>query len=100
MRSDAAGPADLLDPLSPDCPEDLPCRVQDRELWFAEKPEHLETAKRFCRPCPARAACLRGALERCEPCGVWGGEIFVNGAIVAYKRGRGRPRKTEREVAA
>jgi WhiB family redox-sensing transcriptional regulator len=32
---------------------------------------------------------------------VWGGEIFDRGAIVAYKRGRGRPRKSDpTEVAA
>jgi WhiB family redox-sensing transcriptional regulator len=100
MRPDLAAAAGLLDPLSADCPEDLPCRVQDRELWFAEKPEHLERAKQFCRQCPALYACLRGALDRGEPCGVWGGEIFVGGVIVAHKRGRGRPRKTDREVAA
>jgi WhiB family redox-sensing transcriptional regulator len=90
-----------LDPLSKDCPEDLPCRVQDPDLWFAEGPVDLERAKSFCHTCPARLACLAGALERQEPWGVWGGEIFDRGAIVAHKRGRGRPRKIDRtEVAA
>jgi WhiB family redox-sensing transcriptional regulator len=51
--------------------------------------------------CPARLACLAGALERREPWGVWGGEIFERGVIIARKRPRGRPRKDDRkEVAA
>jgi len=84
-----------LDPLSKECPEDLPCRVQDGELWFADTPTQLELAKTFCRECPARLACLAGAIERREPWGVWGGEIFERGAIVARKRPRGRPRKED-----
>jgi WhiB family redox-sensing transcriptional regulator len=89
-----------LDPLSKDCPENLPCRVQDGELWFAETPASLEVAKAYCRDCPARLACLAGALERREPWGVWGGEIFERGAIVARKRPRGRPRKDDPTVVA
>jgi WhiB family redox-sensing transcriptional regulator len=90
-----------LDPLSRHCPEDLPCRVQNGDLWFAESPADLEQAKAFCRECPARRACLAGAIERHEPWGVWGGEIFERGAVVARKRPRGRPRKDDRrEVAA
>jgi len=45
-------------------------------------------------------ACLSGALERKEPWGVWGGELFVQGVIVARKRPRGRPRKTDIAIAA
>jgi WhiB family redox-sensing transcriptional regulator len=44
-----------------------------------------------------RSACLAGALDRGEPWGVWGGEIFERGVVIARKRPRGRPRK---EVAA
>jgi WhiB family redox-sensing transcriptional regulator len=86
---------DLLDPLSKNCPDDIPCRVLDPDLWFAESPTDLDRAKQLCQDCPARLACLSGALERREPWGVWGGEIFVGGAIVARKRPRGRPRKTD-----
>ena len=90
-----------LDPLAKDCPDDVPCRVQNPDLWFAETPVELEQAKALCLDCPARLACLTGALERREPWGVWGGEIFERGAIVARKRPRGRPRKDDRtEVAA
>jgi WhiB family redox-sensing transcriptional regulator len=69
----------------------VPCRDGDPRLWFAEDPEDLELAKAHCRACPLRAACLAGAIERREPCGVWGGEIFDRGRILAVKRRRGRP---------
>jgi WhiB family transcriptional regulator, redox-sensing transcriptional regulator len=89
-----------MDPLSKECPEDLPCRVLDPEPWFAEAPADLDYAKALCQDCPARVGCLAGALERAEPWGVWGGEIFDSGAVVARKRGRGRPRKSEQPAAA
>lgn len=71
----------------------LPCREHDANLWFAESAHDVEIAKQLCRACPVRAQCLAGALRRQEPWGVWGGEVFVQGRIVAYKRSRGRPRK-------
>ncbi len=73
----------------------VPCRNDDPELWFAEQAGAIEQAKALCQQCPLVAACLQGALDREEPWGVWGGEVFVDGAIVARKRGRGRPRKSE-----
>jgi WhiB family redox-sensing transcriptional regulator len=73
--------------------EELPCRRENPELWFAEAPVDLEKAKVHCVECPLRSACLDGALERREPWGVWGGEIFDRGAVIAHKRPRGRPRK-------
>lgn len=60
-------------------------------LFFSDDPHDLARAKAICARCRARDACLAGALERAEPWGVWGGEIFVDGAIVAIKRRRGRP---------
>ena len=92
---------DRFDPLAKDCPDDLPCRVNDPDLWFADKPADLEQAKALCQDCPARFACLASALQRTEPWGVWGGEIVERGVVVARKRPRGRPRKHGRiEVAA
>jgi WhiB family redox-sensing transcriptional regulator len=70
----------------------LPCR-RDPDLWFAENPRDLDRAKSLCAECPIKAECLAGALSRGEPWGVWGGEIFERGAVVARKRPRGRPRK-------
>lgn len=75
--------------------DQLPCRANDPELFFADAPADVETAKALCVACPARRECLRGALERREPWGVWGGEWFVQGVVVARKRPRGRPRKSE-----
>ena len=72
----------------------MPCRSNDPELWFAEQTAQVEQAKALCRQCPLIASCLAGAIERAEPWGVWGGEVFIGGVVHATKRGRGRPRKT------
>ncbi len=72
----------------------IPCRVDDPDLWFAESPALLEQAKTLCATCPIRKSCLAAALDRGEPWGVWGGEIFDQGVVIARKRPRGRPRKT------
>lgn len=73
---------------------ELPCRsLADPELFFAESPADVETAKSLCRDCPARPDCLAGALKRGEPWGVWGGELVLQGVVVPRKRPRGRPRK-------
>ena len=84
----------LLD-AAPHAGLDLPCRSGDADLWFAEAPAELERAKALCTGCPIRAACLAGALEREEPWGVWGGEIFQHGVVVPRKRPRGRPSKAD-----
>lgn len=85
------------------CETDLPvvpCHVGDPDLWFADSPVDLERAKALCADCPIRRECLAEALERQEPWGVWGGEIFERGTVVARKRPRGRPRKTAEENPA
>ncbi len=41
-----------LDPLAKECPDDVPCRVEDADLWFAETPAELEEAKAKCVSCP------------------------------------------------
>jgi WhiB family transcriptional regulator, redox-sensing transcriptional regulator len=60
-------------------------------LFFSDEPVELARAKAICSRCMVREACLSGALERQEPWGVWGGQIFVDGKVVAEKRRRGRP---------
>lgn len=72
---------------------ELPCHSVDPDLWFAESPADVEAAKALCAPCPLKAACLAGALERREPWGVWGGQLVLSGVVVPRKRPRGRPRK-------
>jgi WhiB family redox-sensing transcriptional regulator len=71
----------------------LPCQKHDPALWFSNAPVELNLAKAYCRGCRNRQPCLAGAVERGEPTGVWGGEIFEQGRIIEFKRPRGRPRK-------
>ena len=65
-------------------------------LFFSDDEFDIGRAKSICRKCTRREDCLAGARLRREPCGVWGGELFVDGEVVAVKRGRGRPPKQPR----
>ena len=65
---------------------ELPCRLVDPDLFFAETPADVEVAKALCEDCPIREACLAGALQRREPWGVWGGQLFAAGVVVPHKR--------------
>jgi WhiB family redox-sensing transcriptional regulator len=69
-----------------------PCQAQP-ELFFAVHGRALDLAKELCATCPVREECLSAALQRGEPHGVWGGQILIDGLVVATKRGPGRPRK-------
>ncbi len=98
-----AGPQDTpesLDSLdSPDTWSALAaCREIDNagDLFFSEELHEIAAAKRICAECPVIAPCLEGAIRRREPWGVWGGQIFLNGRILAKKRRRGRPPKNPR----
>jgi WhiB family transcriptional regulator, redox-sensing transcriptional regulator len=62
-------------------------------LFFSEQIDDIARAKAICVMCPMIEPCLEGALERREPWGVWGGQLFFNGKILAQKRKRGRPPK-------
>lgn len=63
------------------------------ELFFSEQLDDIARAKGICVDCPVREPCLAGALARREPWGVWGGQLFLNGKILPFKRKRGRPPK-------
>lgn len=65
-------------------------------LFFSDELQDIARAKHICATCPALIPCLEGALERREPWGVWGGQLFLNGKILANKRRRGRPPKVAR----
>jgi hypothetical protein len=65
-------------------------------LFFSEDLIDIARAKAICSRCVVRDACRDAALERAEPWGVWGGQLFVDGRIVANKRRRGRPPKHPR----
>lgn len=64
-------------------------------LFFSDALEDIAKAKAICAVCPLAGACLEGALDRQEPWGVWGGQLFADGRVLAFKRKRGRPRKSE-----
>ena len=63
------------------------------DVFFSEDLYDIARAKHLCTSCPVQADCLADALERREPWGVWGGELFMNGHVVVQKRRRGRPAK-------
>jgi len=62
-------------------------------LFFSEQLDDIRRAKEICGLCAVKEECLQGALERREPWGVWGGQLFANGKILPFKRKRGRPPK-------
>jgi WhiB family redox-sensing transcriptional regulator len=66
-------------------------RASFTDIFFSDDPHDIARAKAICSKCVVRAPCLAGALQRGEPWGVWGGEILVDGEVVAVKRRRGRP---------
>ena len=63
------------------------------DLFFSEQIDDIARAKQICELCPVQEPCLEGAMARREPWGVWGGQLFFNGKILAQKRKRGRPPK-------
>lgn len=68
------------------------------ELFFSERASDLAAAQAICRGCEVRIACLENALESGAEWGVWGGVIFWDGQAYHRKRGRGRPRHSERHL--
>ena len=60
-------------------------------MFFSDEPHDIARSKAICSRCAIKEQCLEGAIRREEPWGVWGGEIFVDGKVVAVKRRRGRP---------
>jgi WhiB family redox-sensing transcriptional regulator len=62
-------------------------------LFFSEQLDDIAHAKSICAGCELIVPCLEGAIARREPWGVWGGQLFANGKILAQKRKRGRPPK-------
>jgi WhiB family redox-sensing transcriptional regulator len=63
------------------------------ELFFSDQIPDIIRAKQICATCPLVDPCLTGAIDRREPWGVWGGQLFLNGKVLAQKRPRGRPPK-------
>ena len=68
----------------------------NKDIFFSEEIHEIAAVKQVCASCEVISPCLQGALERNEPCGVWGGQLFINGKILSVKRRRGRPSKVPR----
>ena len=73
-------------------------RCADRDgllihLFFSNDDGEIARSKAICASCGMQKTCLDGAIERAEPDGIWGGQIVHNGAAVARRPRRGRPRK-------
>jgi WhiB family redox-sensing transcriptional regulator len=84
---------------SPDEWAEASCRDETgglTDLFFSEQISDIVSARAICATCSLVTPCLEGALARREPWGVWGGQLFLNGKILAQKRRRGRPRKNPR----
>ncbi len=67
------------------------CRGVDPDLFFPDRGESLEPAKRICGECAVRDECLEHALANGERFGVWGG---------TSERERRRIRRQRRTAAA
>ena len=61
------------------------------DLFFSEWVQDIHAAKMICAECSVLDMCLQEAIDTEEECGVWGGQLFKDGKIVAYKKNRGRP---------
>ncbi len=91
--------AEAIDDISPAVRANAACNDLQGSLtgvFFSEELQDIAAAKAICATCPVMLECLEGAIERHEPWGVWGGQMFLNGKILATKRRRGRPPKQPR----
>ena len=57
-------------------------------VFFSQDRKVIDQAKAICAGCSRREPCLEGALERREPWGVWGGELFRNGHVLTNRKHR------------
>lgn len=91
--------AEAIDDISPAVRANAACNDLQGSLtgvFFSEELQDIAAAKAICATCPVILDCLEGAIDRHEPWGVWGGQMFLNGKILATKRRRGRPPKNPR----
>lgn len=91
--------AEVIDDISPAVRAQAACNDLQGSLagvFFSDQLQDIAAAKSLCATCPVMVECLEGAIARHEPWGVWGGQMFVNGRILATKRRVGRPSKVPR----
>jgi WhiB family transcriptional regulator, redox-sensing transcriptional regulator len=72
------------------------CRSTDLEVFFPERGESAEPARRICAACPVRQACLDYAITNRIVHGIWGGltererRALRSGWVRASRRERDR----------
>jgi hypothetical protein len=98
FASDVFNQSQDVQPAPVDEWADARCRDETgalAELFFSDHIPDIRRARAVCLECSLIDACLAGAVERREPWGVWGGQLFANGKILTQKRKRGRPPKAQ-----
>lgn len=98
-RHEAAQPDPVLDAGTPGWEVMAACAASTSEvtrLFFSDDLADIAVAKSLCAGCPVLTDCLETAIARNEQFGVWGGQLFVGGKVVHFKRARGRPPKVPR----
>ncbi|MGQ0743663.1 MAG: WhiB family transcriptional regulator [Acidimicrobiales bacterium] len=66
------------------------------DLFYSENIDDIARAKALCNQCTLAELCFETAVAQREPYGVWGGQLFYRGKVLAVKRPRGRPPKNPR----
>lgn len=64
---------EFLAVVSPPWKADAACTPDQADLFFPERGEDADEAKRICAGCPVRRECLTAALDNNERHGIWGG---------------------------
>ncbi len=59
-------------------------------VFFSDRYADILRAKAICSRCMVKTECFSAARRRNEEWGVWGGELFINGAVREVMT-RGRP---------
>lgn len=89
--------------------EDMACVGREPEMWFSEKPEHIEYAKNVCASCKVIQACkaaafeAEGGLDSRGRYGIYGGMTATERSTEHRKaiRARGRePRVSQKLTKA
>lgn len=64
------------------------CTDSDPDLFFPEygEPEKVQAAQRICAHCPVSRLCLKYALDRREPYGIFGGKTPQQRTYILKKR--------------
>lgn len=89
-----AGLQDLVAAAWPDWMDEAACAGVDQDIFYPERGESYEAARRVCARCPVTDECLEHALEIGDTLGMWGGLTPDQRYRLADERGLSRRRGT------